>query len=59
MNNIVNMDSTTTLSASQLHHIPTAWLLTGLLVSLFLTWKLLAFLNPPIHNLTAMRLSEV
>jgi hypothetical protein len=53
------MDNTTDRPSSELDHIPTAWLLTGLVVFPFLTWKLLGFLSPLIHNLTAMRISEV
>ncbi|KAF3045066.1 hypothetical protein E8E12_007291 [Didymella heteroderae] len=53
------MDSTTDRPSSELDHIPTAWLLTGLVVFPFLTWKLLGFLSPLIHNLTAMRISEI
>ncbi|KAF3050974.1 hypothetical protein E8E11_010630 [Didymella keratinophila] len=53
------MDNTTDRPSSELDHIPTAWLLTGLVVFPFLTWKLLGFLSPLIHNLTAMRISEI
>ncbi|KAJ4383394.1 hypothetical protein N0V86_001441 [Didymella sp. IMI 355093] len=53
------MDNTTDPPSSELDHIPTAWLLTGLVVFPFLTWKLLGLLSPLIHNLTAMRISEI
>ncbi|KZM22306.1 uncharacterized protein EKO05_0000180 [Ascochyta rabiei] len=44
---------------SELDHIPTAWLLTGLVVFPFVIYQLLGFLSPLIHNLTAMRISEI
>lgn len=45
--------------ASELDHIPTVWLLTGLVVFPYLVYRLLGFLSPLIHNLTAMRISEI
>jgi hypothetical protein len=53
------MANTTGHPPSELDHIPTAWLLTGLVVFPFLIYQLLGFLSPLIHNLTAMRISEV
>ena len=44
---------------SELDHIPTVWLLTGLVVFPFLIYQLLGLLSPLIHNLTAMRIAEV
>ncbi|KAH6643732.1 hypothetical protein C7974DRAFT_4157 [Boeremia exigua] len=45
--------------ASELDRIPTVWLLTGLVVFPYLVYQLLGFLSPLIHNLTAMRISEI
>ncbi|XPS74562.1 hypothetical protein M3J09_006673 [Ascochyta lentis] len=53
------MENTTGPPASELDHIPTAWLLTGLVVFPFIIYQLLGFLSPLIHNLTAMRISEI
>ncbi|KAJ4308473.1 hypothetical protein N0V94_009341, partial [Neodidymelliopsis sp. IMI 364377] len=53
------MANTTDHPASELDHIPTAWLLTGLVVFPFLIYQLLGFLSPLIHNLTAMRISDI
>jgi hypothetical protein len=53
------MANTINPPVSELDHIPTVWLLTGLVVFPFLIYQLLGFLSPLIHNLTAMRISEV
>jgi hypothetical protein len=44
---------------SELDHIPTVWLLTGLVVFPFLIYQLLGFLSSVIYKLQAMRISEV
>ena len=44
---------------SELDHIPTAWLLTGLVVFPFMIYQLLGFLSSVIYKLQAMRISEV
>ncbi|KAJ4334052.1 hypothetical protein N0V95_009261 [Ascochyta clinopodiicola] len=53
------MESIPDRPVSELDHIPTAWLLTGLVVFPFMIYQLLGFLSPLIHNLTAMRISEI
>jgi hypothetical protein len=49
------MSSTT----SELDSISPVWLITGVVVFPFMVYHLLGFLSPLIHNLTAMRISEV
>ncbi|KAG9202250.1 hypothetical protein B5807_05683 [Epicoccum nigrum] len=44
---------------SELDHIPTVWLLTGLVVFPFLIYQLLGFLSSVIYKLQAMRISEI
>ena len=44
---------------SELDHIPTVWLLTGLVVFPFMIYQLLGFLSSVIYKLQAMRISEV
>jgi hypothetical protein len=44
---------------SELDRIPTAWLLTGLVVFPFMIYQLLGFLSSVIYKLQAMRISEV
>ena len=53
------MENANSPPASELDRIPTVWLLTGIVVFPFLIYQLLGFLSPLIHNLTAMRISEV
>lgn len=55
----IAMTNTSNQTASELDHIPTAWLLTGLVVFPFCIYQLLGFLSTVIYNLTAMRISEV
>ena len=53
------MADSSNYQASELDRIPTVWLLTGLVDFPYLVYQLLGFLSPLIHNLTAMRISEV
>lgn len=53
------MENTSSHPPSELDRIPTVWLLTGLVVFPYLVYQLLGFLSPLIHNLTAMRISDV
>jgi hypothetical protein len=46
-------------TASELDSIHPIWLITGIVVFPFMVYQLLGFLSPLIHNLTAMRISEV
>jgi uncharacterized protein YcbX len=46
-------------TASELDSIHPIWLITGIVVFPFMVYQLLGFLSPLIHNLTAMRISEI
>jgi hypothetical protein len=44
---------------SELDSIHPIWLITGVVIFPFMVYQLLGFLSPLIHNLTAMRISQV